>query len=144
MSAMDVPAELQWMLLRNTSSFLVKRDGVAFSREPSNLVKKHSFKYCGLVQPSIIMESTPEGITIRRQSTKVPANKVAARYPTTVTIKKSASGGSRAARLARDMQAAGFRPDLVRAAQARLCALLDAEKPRKASVSKNDRRKLAQ
>lgn len=137
-------AELQWMLIRDNNSFLVKRSGIAFSKEPSNLVKKHSFKYCGLVQPSLVVESTPSGdVSIRRQRTKVPANKVAAYYPEAVVIKKGADAGSRAAKISKDMQSVGFRMDLVRAAQARVSALLNAAKPRKTYVKKMRANKLA-
>ena len=40
--------DLQWLLLRNNSSFLVKRDGAQFTREPNNLTNINSFKFSGL------------------------------------------------------------------------------------------------
>lgn len=136
-------AELQWMLIRDSSSFLVKRNGVAFSRHPANLVALHNFKYDGLVQPSISVQAVPEGVAITRRSRKVPANKVAKSYSKPTVIKRTAVGAYRAVKIANDMQATGFRLDLVRAAQARICALLDATKPRKTYTKKLRASKLA-
>lgn len=38
--------DLQWLLVRNNSSFIVKQKGLGriFSREPRNLVQLHSYK----------------------------------------------------------------------------------------------------
>lgn len=38
--------DLQWLLVRNDSSFIVKQKGLGriFSREPRNLVQLHSYK----------------------------------------------------------------------------------------------------
>ena len=41
-------ADLVYMLLRNRSSYIVKRDGVTLSSEPGNLTGKHSFTQSGL------------------------------------------------------------------------------------------------
>lgn len=43
-------ADLQWLLLRKSNSFIVKRtvEGPIFSSEPGNLRNIHSFKYSGL------------------------------------------------------------------------------------------------
>ncbi|KAJ8501888.1 hypothetical protein ONZ45_g11983 [Pleurotus djamor] len=42
--------DLQWLLVRNYNSFLVKRvrEGPVFSKEPGNLRNLHSHKYSGL------------------------------------------------------------------------------------------------
>lgn len=136
-------AELQWMLTRDTSSFLVKRAGIAFSRHPANLAGRHSFKYDGLVQPSMSIQPVAEGVAISRRSRKVAPNKVATAFSKPVVIKRTAMGPQRAARIAKDMQASGFRLDLVRAAQARVCALLAATKPRKTPAKKLRANKLA-
>lgn len=38
--------DLQWLLVRNNSSFIVKQKGLGriFSREPRNLTQLHSYK----------------------------------------------------------------------------------------------------
>lgn len=46
-------ADLVWLLVRNNSSFLVKRNGAQFSSEPNNLTNKHSFKYSGLANGKV-------------------------------------------------------------------------------------------
>lgn len=124
-------AELQWMLIRDANCFLVRRNGIAFSREPTNVAKKHSYKYCGLVQPSLCIQPTADGVAMTRRSRHAGPHQVAKAYPAPVVTKKSATGGPRALKVAKDMQSTGFRLDLVRAAQARVCALLAATKPRK-------------
>ena len=126
-------SELQWMLLRNSNSFLVRRDGIAFSREPSNPARMHCYKYCGLAQPKAVsVTAVPEGVVVARRSTKVPANKVADRTKVYV-IKKGADAGVRAAKVGRDLQASGYRLDIARAVQARVSAYLLAAKTRKAA-----------
>ncbi|MGH0124390.1 UNVERIFIED_CONTAM: hypothetical protein FKN15_036933 [Acipenser sinensis] len=42
-------AHLQWMVIRNCSSFLIKRNGQTYSTEPNNLKSKNSFRFNGLV-----------------------------------------------------------------------------------------------
>lgn len=48
-----MPSELHWSLIRNTSSFMVRRDGICLSREPGNLVGKHCYKYSGLAHSKV-------------------------------------------------------------------------------------------
>merc|ERR1712018_774195 len=47
-------AELQWMIIRNNSSFLLKGSGQTFSKEPNNLRSKNSYRYNGLVRRKTI------------------------------------------------------------------------------------------
>ncbi|KAM9568924.1 large ribosomal subunit protein eL28-like isoform 1-T5 [Salvelinus alpinus] len=42
-------SHLQWMVIRNCSSFLIKRNGQTYSTEPNNLKSKNSFRFNGLV-----------------------------------------------------------------------------------------------
>lgn len=57
MSNVNVSSDLLWAITRNNSSFIVKRgvgnERVIFSREPLNLVNKHSHKYSGLVNEKV-------------------------------------------------------------------------------------------
>lgn len=57
MSTVNVSSDLLWAITRNNSSFIVKRGvgngRVIFSREPLNLVNKHSHKYSGLVNEKV-------------------------------------------------------------------------------------------
>ena len=45
---------LQWLLLRNHTSFIVKRDGAVFTREPNNLYQKNSYKFSGLANNNVV------------------------------------------------------------------------------------------
>ena len=42
-------AHLQWMVVGNCSSFLIKRNKQTYSTEPSNLKACNSFHYNGLI-----------------------------------------------------------------------------------------------
>ncbi|XP_063312786.1 large ribosomal subunit protein eL28-like [Pelobates fuscus] len=42
-------AHLQWMVIRNSSSFLIKRNNQVYSTEPNNLKARNSFRYKGLI-----------------------------------------------------------------------------------------------
>jgi large subunit ribosomal protein L28e len=45
---MTTSSDLNWLLLKNNNSFLVKRDGVQFSAEKNNLTNCNSYKFSGL------------------------------------------------------------------------------------------------
>ncbi|KAG1443899.1 hypothetical protein G6F46_007036 [Rhizopus delemar] len=47
-------ADLVWAIVKNNNSFLVKRQNVQFSSEPSNLLNLNSFKYSGLANYKVI------------------------------------------------------------------------------------------
>lgn len=137
-------AELQWGLIRNYNAFMVRRSGVTFSREAGNLLNKHSFKYSGLAQPKVIrITAVPTGVAVTRRSTKKAANKIASTFPVASIIKKSATSGVRAQKVARDLQATGYRLDLIPAAQAKVSALLRSHKARKTHTKKLRANKLA-
>merc|ERR1711963_340042 len=43
-------ADLSWLVVRNSSSFLLKRNRQNLTREPNNLKGKNSFRFSGIVQ----------------------------------------------------------------------------------------------
>lgn len=134
-------SELYWNCIRNNNAFLVRRSGVTFSTEPGNLTCQNSFKYSGLAQNKTIrIDLTPAGVTYARRSTKASGYTVAKSFPTTTPIRPQADGATKAMKISRDLQANGYRLDLVEAAQARTKAALDSFKPRK-SFSKKVRGK---
>jgi len=47
-------SDLQWLLLRNNSSFLIKRDGQIFNSEPFNLANRNTFKFSGLANKQAV------------------------------------------------------------------------------------------
>ena len=50
----SLPACQAWLYVRNNSSFLVKRNGVQFSREPGNLTQLNTYKSSGLCNDKAI------------------------------------------------------------------------------------------
>merc|ERR1712012_989568 len=55
-------ADLQWMVIRNNSSFLLKGSGQTFSREANNLKARNSFRFNGLVQKKTVgIEAAADG-----------------------------------------------------------------------------------
>merc|ERR1712036_36442 len=55
-------AELQWMIIRNNSSFLLKGSKQTFSKEASNLKSKNSYRYNGLVRRKTVgVEAAADG-----------------------------------------------------------------------------------
>merc|ERR1712227_547845 len=66
-------AELQWMIIRNNSSSLLKGSGQTFSKEANNLRSKNSYRYNGLVRRKTIgVEAAADGkgiiLVTRKQS----------------------------------------------------------------------------
>uniref|UniRef100_H3CA57 Large ribosomal subunit protein eL28 n=1 Tax=Tetraodon nigroviridis TaxID=99883 RepID=H3CA57_TETNG len=47
-------SHLQWMVIRNCSSFLIKRNGQTYSTEPNNLKARNSFRFNGLVHKKTV------------------------------------------------------------------------------------------
>ena len=45
----SMSSDLQWLIVRNNSSFLVKRNNAQFSSEAGNVMNVNSFKFNGLV-----------------------------------------------------------------------------------------------
>ena len=54
-------SDLQWLLVKDSNSFLVKRNGVQFSSEPGNLANLNSFKYSGIVNAKTVGLTTKDG-----------------------------------------------------------------------------------
>ena len=70
-------SDLLWLLTNKNSSFLVKRNGIVLSREPGNLLNRHSLKYSGLAPSKTIhISSAKKGLELNVKKTKVPSAKV--------------------------------------------------------------------
>lgn len=50
----NVSDDLLWLCVRNRSSFLVKRNGAQFTREPNNIMSLNKFKYSGLANAKAV------------------------------------------------------------------------------------------
>ncbi|KAG0318461.1 60S ribosomal protein L28 [Dissophora globulifera] len=129
-------ADLTWLLIKNNNSFLVKRSGVQFSSEAGNLLNKNSFKYSGLANKKTIdITAAPSGrgVVVATRKTSVPAFKPSKGY-SKVTLSK---GVRKSARSVAGLTRAGYRADLRQAALARVSAVLNSQKPVKASPKKS-------
>lgn len=51
---MSVSGDLVWMLVKDNTSFMVKRDGVQLTAEPGNVMNKNAYKYSGLANSKTV------------------------------------------------------------------------------------------
>ncbi|XP_023277824.1 60S ribosomal protein L28-like [Seriola lalandi dorsalis] len=68
-------SHLQWMVIRNCSSFLIKRNGQTYSTEPNNLKSRNSFRFNGLVHKKTVgVQPAADGkgvvVVLKKQSGK--------------------------------------------------------------------------
>ncbi|KAF5312065.1 hypothetical protein D9619_002549 [Psilocybe cf. subviscida] len=106
-------SDLQWLLLRNSNSFIVKRvpEGPVFSREPGNLLNLNSFKYSGLANSkTIAIDEKAGNIQVVTRKTKASPQAVGPAYATASV--RPRSGGRRALGVAAAPAKRGYRPDL--------------------------------
>ncbi|KAG6878026.1 hypothetical protein C0993_000566 [Termitomyces sp. T159_Od127] len=138
-------SDLQWLLLRNNNSFIVKRavDGPVFSKEPGNLRNLHSYKFSGLANAKTLdITDSPSGIQITTRKTKAVAGAVKTAYAKSSI--RPRSGSRRAQGIVAQYAKRGYRPDLRTAALARVSALVSAQKEPKPTLPKKIRGKKAQ
>ncbi|KAK9764447.1 hypothetical protein K7432_008031 [Basidiobolus ranarum] len=124
-------ADLTWLLVKDNSSFLVKRSGVQFTTEPNNLTNLNSFKYSGLANKKVVgvtAAPTGKGVVLTTKKQSISASK-----PNKVFQKAAVSGSSRrsAKVIVNSIVRSGYRADLRKAALGRLSAILAAQKPKK-------------
>ncbi|KAF9581147.1 hypothetical protein BGW38_001949 [Lunasporangiospora selenospora] len=126
-------ADLTWLLIKDNNSFLVKRNGVELSKEAGNLLNKNSYKFSGLANKKTIdIQAAARGVVLSTKKTSVPAfkpSKAIRKVTLTTGARKSAATIASLAR-------AGYRPDLRKAALARLSAVLASQKPVKVASKK--------
>jgi large subunit ribosomal protein L28e len=137
--------DLQWLLLRKNSSFIVKRvpEGPVFSKEPGNLRNVNSYKFSGLANSKVIHVADEAGtVKIHTRKTKASPHSVRSAYAASSI--RPRSGGRRALGIASAPAKRGYRPDLRTATLARVSALVAAQKEHKSSPPKKVRGKKAQ
>lgn len=135
-------SDLQWLLLRNNNSYMVKRvrEGPVFSREPGNLRNLHSYKYSGLANAKTIdIRDSGSGIQITTRKTKTSPHAI--RPGKSTSTLRNNSGGRRANGITASYAKRGYRPDLRAAALGRTSALLAAQKEPKPTLEKKVRGK---
>jgi large subunit ribosomal protein L28e len=115
---------LVWLITRNNSSTLVKRNGVQFNSEAGNVLNTHSYKNSGLLSDSISVQAVPAQKAV---SLTLPGKK---RY--TLLLKKVDLRKL-------DKIVARYRPDLAQAVVARVVRIFDSYKTPKAGKVKKIR-----
>ncbi|CAF1685306.1 unnamed protein product [Adineta ricciae] len=55
-------SHVQWMVIRNSSSFLQKRKLGTLTTEPNNLKNRNNFRFNGLIHPKVVgVEAVKDG-----------------------------------------------------------------------------------
>uniref|UniRef100_G1TL08 Large ribosomal subunit protein eL28 n=1 Tax=Oryctolagus cuniculus TaxID=9986 RepID=G1TL08_RABIT len=122
-------AHLQWMVVRNCSSFLIKRNKQIYSMEPNNLKARNSFCYNGLIHRKTVgVEPAADGkgvvVVMKRRSGQ---RKLATSYVHTTINKNARATLSSIRHMIRKNK---YRPDHVcMAAFRRASAILRSQKP---------------
>jgi len=117
--------DLQWLLLRQNNSFMVKRlpEGPIFSKEPGNLRNLHSHKYSGLANSKTISINADSAGTVTIDSRKLSAGPRTIRKSHHSQTIRGRSGARRSLGVASSQARRGYRPDLRTVAIARVSAL---------------------
>ncbi|XP_043834048.1 60S ribosomal protein L28-like [Dromiciops gliroides] len=121
-------AHLQWMVLQNCSSFLIKHNKQTYSTEPNNLKARNSFRYNGLIHwKTVGIEPAADGkgivVVLKR---RVGQRKPATSYVRT-TINKNAQATLNSVQhiICKNK----YRKDLRMATLHRVSAILQSQKP---------------
>ncbi|WOG89355.1 hypothetical protein DCAR_0208593 [Daucus carota subsp. sativus] len=138
-----VPGQLIWEIVKRNNCFLVKEfgngnAGVQFSKEPNNLYNLNSYKYSGLAQKknvTIQPAGKDQGVLLATSRTK-KQNKPANLLNKSIMKKEF----HRMAKAVSNQVADNYyRPDLKKAALARLSAVNRSLKVAKSGVKKRNR-----
>uniref|UniRef100_A0A7N6B5V1 Large ribosomal subunit protein eL28 n=2 Tax=Anabas testudineus TaxID=64144 RepID=A0A7N6B5V1_ANATE len=121
-------SHLQWMVIRNCSSFLIKRNGQTYSTEPNNLKSRNSFRFNGLVHKKTVgvqPAADGKGVVVvlkKRAGQHKPANSYEK-----ITINKNSRATLNSVR--HIIRKNKYRKDLRMAALRRASAILKSQKP---------------
>ncbi|XP_077441757.1 large ribosomal subunit protein eL28 [Vanacampus margaritifer] len=123
-------AHLQWMVIRNCSSFLLKRNGQTYSTESNNLKSRNSFRFNGLVHKKTVgVQPAADGkgvvVVIKKRAGQ---NRPATSY-NKITINKNARATLNSVRHIIRNRKNNYRKDLRMAALRRVSAILKSQKP---------------
>ncbi|KUM55680.1 hypothetical protein PENPOL_c022G01312 [Penicillium polonicum] len=131
--ASNISNDLVWQITRNQNSFLVNRNsggGFQFSRDPLNLLNKHSYKAVGV-------QATENGVAV---TTKKPSNpQQPAQNVVTVTYGPSTSTRKIYKGVADKTAKNNYRADLREEAVARVSAVRRSQLPKKDTPAQKPR-----
>ncbi|MCJ1337078.1 hypothetical protein MMC09_002357 [Bachmanniomyces sp. S44760] len=138
----NVSADLIWECTRFNTAYLVNRKtggGAQFSRDPLNLVNKHSRKYDGYVNDKAVGIHAAErgGVTLITKKTKHHNRPAANKHE--VTFRGDRSGPKTYKGIVNYTAKQGYRADLRQEAVARASALRLASRPKKDTPEKKVR-----
>ncbi|ESN91563.1 hypothetical protein HELRODRAFT_165615 [Helobdella robusta] len=122
-------SDLQWMIVRNSSSFLMKRrHAPTFSKERNNLKGLNSYRFNGLIRKKTIgVEPLPDGKGVAIITKNASAHRKLPRQYTKVELKR---GARRTLKSIKSIVRNGkYRKDLKSAALRRASAILKSQKP---------------
>ena len=127
---MNVSADIAWQVIRNQSSFLLKKRGVKkpFSTEPLNLTNRNSFRYNGLVNPKAVgVTATPDnkGFVLTTRRCKMAHKPGKSLVHTTMKAGLGRSLHKTKGSLIKQR----YRKDLSKAAMRRAAAIVRSQKP---------------
>ncbi|XP_072281498.1 large ribosomal subunit protein eL28 [Pyxicephalus adspersus] len=121
-------AHLQWMIIRNCSSFLIKRNNQVYSTEPNNLKARNSFRYNGLIHKKTVgIEPAADGKGIVVVLKKRAGQRKPATSYEKISINKNARATLNSVR--HIISKNKYRRDLRMAALRRASAILRSQKP---------------
>ncbi|KAI5664622.1 hypothetical protein M9H77_23945 [Catharanthus roseus] len=137
-----VPGQLIWEIIKKNNSFLVKEFGngtakVQFSRESNNLYNRHSFKHSGLANKKTVTIQADKDSSVLLATTKTKKQNKPSALLHKSALKKEFSRMSKA--VANQVADNYYRPDLKKAALARLSAVHRSLKVSKSGVKKRNR-----
>ncbi|CAA0822398.1 60S ribosomal protein L28-1 [Striga hermonthica] len=137
-----VPGQLIWEIVRKNNSFLVKQFGngtasVKFSKEPNNLYNVHSFKYSGLANKKTVTIQPGKDQSVLLATTKTKKQNKPANMLNKSVMKKEFQRMAKA--VENQVADNNYRPDLKKAALARLSAVNRSLKVAKSGVKKRNR-----
>ncbi|CAI9114255.1 OLC1v1014933C1 [Oldenlandia corymbosa var. corymbosa] len=137
-----VPGQLIWEIVKKNNSFLVKEFGngtasVKFSKEPNNLYNLHSYKHSGLANKKTVSIQSGKDQSVVLATTKTKKQNKPAALVNRSAMKKEFS---RMAKAVQNQVADNYyRPDLKKAALARLSVVHKSLKVAKSGAKKRNR-----
>jgi len=123
-------ADLQWMVIRDCSSYIVKKRNISkpFSKEPNNLKNLNSFRYNGLVHKKVLgVEPAPDGKGVVLVHKKTKNLNKPAKSMVRTTLKHGPRKSLNSVR--RFVRCNKYRKDLKMAALRRASAILRSQRP---------------
>ncbi|GFR85488.1 60S ribosomal protein L28 [Elysia marginata] len=128
-------ADLTWLIIRNNSSSLLKRNKLSLSLEANNIKGKNSFRYNGFIHRKTVgIEPANAGIEPAKEGKGVvliTRKSKGLRRPAKNLTRQELKRDSRRtiATIRATLRANNYRKDLVNPAVRRACAILKSQKP---------------